>query len=80
MTSSSRLGLLLFGVYTVIYAAFVLLNAFAPTIMESTPVGGMNLAVLSGFALIIIAFALSLVYGYLAVDAEEPAKKEGGDA
>ncbi|MCA8991123.1 MAG: DUF485 domain-containing protein [Planctomycetaceae bacterium] len=80
MTSSSRLGLLLFGVYTVIYAAFVLLNAFAPTIMESTPVGGMNLAVLFGFALIIIAFVLSLVYGYLAVDAEEPAKQEGGDA
>ena len=40
----SRIGLWLFGVYCLLYGGFMLLNAFAPGIMERTPFGGVNLA------------------------------------
>ena len=63
---ASRVGLVLFAVYLVLYGGFVLLNAFAPATMEWTPVAGVNLAILYGFGLIVAAFALALLYGWLA--------------
>ncbi|MCA9071719.1 MAG: DUF485 domain-containing protein, partial [Planctomycetaceae bacterium] len=61
---NTRYGLILFTVYLVIYGAYVLANAFAPTIMENT-IAGVTLAILSGFGLIIAAFVLALIYGWL---------------
>lgn len=60
----TRIGLWLFAVYCVAYGAFMLVNAFAPTVMEIT-VGGVNLAIWSGFGLIFGAFVLALVYAWL---------------
>ena len=60
----ARLGLWLFGVYCLAYGAFVLLNAFAPKVMEIT-FGGVNLAIWSGFGLIGGALLLALVYAWL---------------
>lgn len=71
---NTRYGLILFAVYLVIYGAYVLANAFAPTLMEY-PIGGVTVAILSGFALIIAAFVLALVYGWLcraANDSSQP--------
>ncbi len=65
-TNSSPLGLTLFFLYLIPYGAFVMLNAFAPESMELTPFGGVNLAILFGFGLIIGAFVLSLIYGIFA--------------
>ena len=62
---NARLGLILFGVYLALYGGFVLLNAFSPQTMESTPVAGVNLAILYGFGLIIGAIVLALLYGFL---------------
>ncbi len=59
---NARYGLQLFFVYLVIYGGFVGLNAFRPDIMDWTPMLGVNLAVLYGFATIIFAMLLSLVY------------------
>lgn len=79
-TRSNPLGLMLFGLYLLIYAGFVLINAVAPKLMESTPLGGLNLAILYGFALIIIAFVLSVGYGFLADrgDRSRNSSDEGG--
>lgn len=63
--TSEQWGILLFVIYLIPYAAFVLLNAFRPDLMELTPVSGVNLAILSGFALIAGAFLMALLYGYL---------------
>ena len=52
----------LFGVYLVLYAGFVGLNAFAPAVMARTPFGGLNLAILYGLGLIVAAFVLALIY------------------
>lgn len=65
VSRNARYGLVLFAVYLALYAAFVLMSAFAPEVMERTPVAGVNLAVLSGFGLIGSAFLLALVYGWL---------------
>jgi len=62
-----RLGLWLFAAYLALYGGFVLLNTFRPAAMEATPVAGVNLAVLYGFVLILAAFALACLYGWLCV-------------
>jgi uncharacterized membrane protein (DUF485 family) len=63
---NSRLGLQLFFLYFVLYAGFVLINAFAPAVMEWRPWGGINLALLYGFGLIVAALALAFIYGWMA--------------
>lgn len=75
MERFSRFGLALFTVYLVLYGGFVLLNAFAPQIMETTPLAGVNLAILYGFGLIIAAFVLALVYGWFASTPEGNAEE-----
>jgi uncharacterized membrane protein (DUF485 family) len=65
VSRNARYGLVLFAVYLGLYAAFVLTSAFAPEVMERTPLAGVNLAILSGFGLIGSAFLLALIYGWL---------------
>lgn len=62
---NSRYGLWLFAVYLLIYGGFVGLAAFSPKTMETLPAAGVNLAIWYGFGLIIAAFAMALVYGWL---------------
>lgn len=61
----TRLGLVLFAVYLVLYGGFMLINVFAPQQMETTPLWGVNLAVLYGVVLILAAFGLAMLYGWL---------------
>jgi len=61
---NTRVGIRFFCVYLVLYVGFVLANTFSPASMEVTPFAGVNLAILYGFALIIIAFAMALAYGW----------------
>ena len=61
----ARLGLILFAIYFAMYAGFMLLNVFAPKLMELTPIAGINLAILYGFGLIIAALLLAFVYAWL---------------
>ena len=61
--ANSRLGLYLFFVYSLFYAGFVVVIAFAPELSQRMLLPGLNLAVLWGFALIGVAFVLSLIYG-----------------
>lgn len=65
MRRNSRLGLILFAIYLVLYGGFVLLNAFAPQQMERPVLAGVNLAIVYGFVLIAVAFVLALLYGWL---------------
>lgn len=58
-----RLATVLFLFYLALYAAFVLINAFVPQWMEWRPLGGLNLALLWGFGLIVVAIVLALIYG-----------------
>lgn len=65
MSRNARLGLFLFAIYSLIYFAFVLVNAFAPRLMSEVRWSGLNLATLWGMLLIFLAFGLALLYGLL---------------
>lgn len=62
---NARYGMVLFTLYFAFYAAFVGLNAARPDIMDITPAWGLNLSVIYGFALIIVAMLLALIYCWL---------------
>jgi uncharacterized membrane protein (DUF485 family) len=74
---NSRIGLVLFFLYAAVYAAFVIMAAFRPEAMKFTPLWGVNLAILWGFGLIIGAFILSILYGWLC-RASSPVNGKGG--
>ncbi len=61
---NTRLGLVLFAVYLAFYSGFVLLAAFRPDALAVVPLAGVNLAIWYGFALIIVALVLALIYGW----------------
>jgi uncharacterized membrane protein (DUF485 family) len=69
---NARYGLVLFGIYVIVYVSFVLLNAFRPEIMDRVPFAGLNLAVLYGFGLIVVALLLAAIYGWLCRTTEGP--------
>jgi uncharacterized membrane protein (DUF485 family) len=76
----TRIGHGLFLLYLALYSAFVLVNAFAPQLMELTPFGGVNLAVVSGIALIAVAFLLAVIYDWICRKADAgaaPAREPG---
>jgi uncharacterized membrane protein (DUF485 family) len=79
---NTRLGLILFVVYFVFYLGFVLINAFAPDVMETVTLAGLNLAIVYGFGLIVAALVLAFVYGLLCrTEPVEPkVKAESNDA
>jgi len=57
-----RLGVILFAVYAAVYASFVVINLVRPGLMGRLALGGLNLAVVYGFGLIVFALLLALVY------------------
>ena len=62
---NARIGLWLFAVYVLLYGGFMALNAFYPQRMSQPVLGGVNLAVTYGFALILGAFLMALLYMFL---------------
>lgn len=60
----TKLGLIMFAVYTVIYFAFIFICVFSPRTM-GIDVGSLNMAIAFGFGLIVLAIILALVYNYV---------------
>lgn len=59
---NTRMGVILFAVYVVFYAGFMGLSAFLPEAAARPFFFGVNLAVCYGFALILAALVLAMVY------------------
>jgi uncharacterized membrane protein (DUF485 family) len=57
-----RFGLKLFGVYLCVYAGFIGTAAFNHAVFSERAIFGLNVAVLYGFGLIGLAFALALIF------------------
>lgn len=77
---NAKIGIVLFIIYLLLYAGFVLLSAFAPDVME-TNIAGINLAVWYGLGLIVAAFVMAMLYGFLCrpeTPQEAAASKEAG--
>jgi uncharacterized membrane protein (DUF485 family) len=76
---NARTGMFLFVVYLAMYGGFVFLSAFRADVMDMTPIAGVNLAILYGFALIVAAFLLALLYGFLCrVEEVKPSTPNAG--
>ncbi len=81
-----RLGVIRFIIYAAIYTAFVVWNLVKPVSMGIILFSGLNLAVIYGFGLIVLALLLALAYNQAcgrreaALAAEEAAKggRKGG--
>jgi len=68
---NARIGLILFVIYVLFYAAFVWLSAFRPAAMGEPFIGGVNLAVCYGIGLIIAAFVMAIIYMLICRDADD---------
>lgn len=65
----TRLGIIMFIIYTLSYAVFVGINTVKPSLMQ-TIVAGQTLAVIYGFFLIVFALVLAIIYNRLCNAAE----------
>ncbi len=59
-----RTGLIFFTFYLILYAAFVLISAFAPSLLDRQIVG-VTLAIHAGFLLIVGAIGLAVLYCWM---------------
>ena len=59
---NAHLGLWLFALYCLGYGGFMALTAFYPSVIGSKPFGGINLAIIYGFGLIVGALILAVIY------------------
>jgi uncharacterized membrane protein (DUF485 family) len=64
LSHNARFGLVLFFIYLLIYAGFVVISSFFPDLMahKVEAAGGVNVAIVYGMVLIITAFVLAMVY------------------
>ncbi len=61
----TKTGILLFAIYGFVYAGFIFINAIWPKLMGVIIFRGVNLAILYGVGLIILAIVMGLVYNFL---------------
>ncbi len=67
----TRLGLILFAIYGLLYAGFVAINTISPKTMGQVVFAGLNMAVVFGFGLIVLAIVMGLIYNALCTRAED---------
>lgn len=60
-----KVGAWMFIFYALFYAGFVAINLISPVFMETKVLLGLNLAVVYGFGLILVALILALIYNSL---------------
>ena len=72
-----RLGLIMLAVYGAIYIVFIVINVVTPKSMGVIVVYGLNLAIVFGFALIVVAFLLALAYNWACTRHEKSFEGEG---
>jgi uncharacterized membrane protein (DUF485 family) len=74
-----RLGVRMFSVYAAVYAAFIAVNVIKPKDMEAMVLAGLDLAVVYGFGLILLAFAMALIYNGACSKREKALSSPEGD-
>ncbi len=72
----TRVGLILFVIYGLIYACFVAINAITPKAMGQVVFAGLNLAVVFGFGLIVLAIIMGLIYNVICARPENRMNQE----
>jgi uncharacterized membrane protein (DUF485 family) len=73
----ARIGFILFIIYGLVYAGFVVINTVSPKTMSERIIFGLNLAVVYGFGLIALAIIMGLIYNAYCTDCED--RMNGGE-
>lgn len=60
-----KIGIRMTLLYSLIYAGYMILSVFRPVWMESRAILGLNLAVVYGMGLILLAIVFAIVYNQL---------------
>jgi uncharacterized membrane protein (DUF485 family) len=66
----TKLGLIMFAAYTPVYLAFILISVISPSFMSKN-VGSLNVAIVYGFVIIILAIVLAVVYNAICSNKEK---------
>lgn len=71
----AKLGIILFFCYLVIYAGFVVIGLTNPALMGSHALGSLNIAIIYGFGLIVLAAVMGFIYNLVCTSIENKAIK-----
>lgn len=71
----AKLGVIMFFIYTIVYAGFVLIGLTKPELMGLELIGGQNIAIIYGFGLIVLAIVMGFIYNYLCTRYEDRMNK-----
>ena len=63
-------GRWMFFLYAIVYGGFILINVASPNFMR-IEIGGLNMAIVFGFGLIILAMLLAFAYNHICTRAEQ---------
>ena len=66
MTYNARLGLVFFAIYAAVYAGFIGVCTFDYEAMGKPVFEGLNLAIVYGMALILLAIVMAVIYMFMA--------------
>jgi uncharacterized membrane protein (DUF485 family) len=72
----TRLGVVLFFVYSAIYTGFVIIGTLYPDSLGGRIIANLNLAVVYGMGLIILAAIMGLFYNYFCTKYEKQMNRE----
>jgi uncharacterized membrane protein (DUF485 family) len=72
----TRLGLILFLFYAIIYASFVIIGLSYTHLLSIKVIAGLNLAVVYGMGLIILAIVMGFIYNLVCTHMEDKMEKE----
>lgn len=61
----SKLGVILFIAYTLVYSGFVVIGLVDPELLGLHVLGKQNLAIIYGFGLIVLAIVMGFIYNAL---------------
>jgi len=73
----TKIGILMFTFYSLVYAGFIIINTVAPKVMSIPVLFGVNLAIVYGVGLILLAIVLGLIYNFLCTKKEDELNQEG---
>lgn len=71
----AKLGVVLFIIYTIIYAGFVLIGLTKPELMGLEIIAEQNIAIIYGFGLIVLAIIMGFIYNYICTKMENKLNK-----
>jgi uncharacterized membrane protein (DUF485 family) len=75
----SKIGIALFLVYLIVYSGFVAISVFSLKTMGKTVFAGVNLAVIYGFGLIVLAIIMGIIYNAICTAYENKLNKSESD-